>query len=54
MVKIGNFGEVASNYFDCSDSFVNIAYGAVRSGKTIVATFRFFEYDLFNKCNKSI
>ena len=39
MVKIGKFGEVASNYFDCSDSFVNIAYGAVRSGKTIVVTF---------------
>ena len=58
-IGIGNFGEVASNYFDCSDSFVNIAYGAVRSGKTIVATFRFLEHvfcsehDKFLICGKS-
>ena len=58
MVVIGNFGEVAFNYFDNSDSFLNIAYGAVRSGKTIVATFRFLEHvfrsehDKFLICGK--
>ena len=60
MVVIGNFGEVAFNYFDNSDSFLNIAYGAVRSGKTIVATFRFLEHvfrsehDKFLICGKSV
>lgn len=40
----GAFSKVALNYFYHSDSFMNIAVGSVRSGKTVTALARFIDF----------
>lgn len=48
----GSFGKTAWSFYFTSNSFLNIAYGAVRSGKTIVATYRFLKFILNSSENK--
>ena len=40
------FGQVAKDYLKHSKYWINIAVGSIRSGKTIVALFRFIEFTL--------
>lgn len=44
--KLGSFSSKAKDFLFRSDSFINILHGSVRSGKTIVATFRFLIFIL--------
>ena len=43
---LGAFSNKAQSFLYESDAFINIAHGSVRSGKTIVATFRFLLFVL--------
>ena len=42
--QLGEFSEKAKDFMYCSDAFINIAHGSVRSGKTIAATLRFLTF----------
>ena len=45
-LTLGAFSNKAQSFLYESDAFINIAHGSVRSGKTIVATFRFLLFIL--------
>lgn len=45
-LTLGAFSNKAQSFLYESDAFINIAHGSVRSGKTIVATFRFLLFVL--------
>ena len=45
-LHLGAFSLKAQSFLYESDAFINIAHGSVRSGKTIVATFRFLLFVL--------
>jgi PBSX family phage terminase large subunit len=45
-LTLGPFSYKAQSFLYESDAFINIAHGSVRSGKTIVATFRFLLFIL--------
>jgi len=42
--EVGKFSPKAEDFIYCSDAFINIAHGSVRSGKTIAATWRFLAF----------
>ena len=42
--QLGEFSQKAKDFMYCSDAFINIAHGSVRSGKTIAATLRFLTF----------
>lgn len=42
--QLGEFSDKAKDFMYCSDAFINIAHGSVRSGKTIAATLRFLSF----------
>lgn len=42
--ELGEFSQKAKDFMYCSDAFINIAHGSVRSGKTIAATLRFLTF----------
>lgn len=42
--ELGEFSRKAKDFMYCSDAFINIAHGSVRSGKTIAATLRFLTF----------
>lgn len=50
--KLGAFSYRQQEYLYDSDAFINIAHGAVRSGKTIVATFKFLIFILKSNYNE--
>lgn len=42
--KIGKFGDTAKSFICHSDAWINVGYGAVRSGKTIACNWRFIDF----------
>lgn len=50
--QFGDFSPKALDFFKNSNAFINIAYGSVRSSKTITATYRFIIHMIYSPYKK--